>query len=164
MISSRAAREGIVAGMLGASAVVVWFFVADQLAGTPFRTPLLLASAVFAAFGAETGGATALPIAIYTVIHYAAFIGVGVATASILNAAQRTPSVMAGVFLMFAVFETGFYTLCVLLSMLDMVGTLAWYQMGAANILASVVMGVYLWKRHPEVATELDAALAGKTT
>jgi hypothetical protein len=39
----RVMREGATVGMLGASAVAVWFLLVDAMAGEPFRTPALLA-------------------------------------------------------------------------------------------------------------------------
>ena len=45
-------REGIVAGLIGAAVVALWFFVYDIARGEPFRTPSLLGSFVF--FGVQT--------------------------------------------------------------------------------------------------------------
>jgi hypothetical protein len=160
MFDRKFVREGVVAGVLGASAVALWFFVADLIAGEPLRTPLLLAGAAAGVFGGELGG-SAVPIAAYTVFHYAAFIGVGILITSMLKASRRSPGHYAGMFLMFAVIEGGFYGMVFLLSLVEDVGALAWYQIGAANLLASLVMGTYLWRLHPEAVRGLDAALKG---
>ena len=40
-------REGIVAGLIGAAVVAVWFLVFDIIRGQPFLTPGLLGAAVF---------------------------------------------------------------------------------------------------------------------
>jgi hypothetical protein len=64
---------------------------------------------------------------------------------------------------MFAVFEVGFYVLCVMLSMIDVIGALAWYQIAAANLLATIAMGTYLLHRHPHAVRDMDHALAGTT-
>ena len=45
-------REGIVAGLIGAAVVAVWFFVYDLARGRPFHTPSLLGAFVF--YGADT--------------------------------------------------------------------------------------------------------------
>ena len=42
---SRVAKEGLVAGGLGAAAVAVWFLLYDTVAGAPLRTPALLGAA-----------------------------------------------------------------------------------------------------------------------
>ena len=41
------AREGAVAGVIGAAVVAVWFLVCDIVAGEIFRTPALLGAAAF---------------------------------------------------------------------------------------------------------------------
>jgi hypothetical protein len=153
----------VVAGILGASAVALWFFVADIIAGDPLRTPLLLAAAGARIFGGETGDAALFAVIGYTVFHFAVFIGIGIAVSKILAASSRSPGHLAGVVLMFAVIQAGFYALCLMLSMPEIIGALAWYQIMAANLLASLVMGSYLLTRHPETVRGMDAALKGTT-
>ena len=41
-------------------------------------------------------------------------------------------------------------------------GTLSWVQVATGNLIAAIVMGVYLWRTHPEVVHELDLALKGE--
>ena len=40
-------REGIIAGLIGAALVAVWFLIYDVARGRPFRTPSLLGMAAF---------------------------------------------------------------------------------------------------------------------
>ena len=40
-------REGIVAGILGAATIALWFLILDIFSGRPFYTPSLLGSALF---------------------------------------------------------------------------------------------------------------------
>jgi len=68
-------REGIVAGLIGAVVVALWFFIFDLARGKPFITPTLLGSMVF--FGVKTpvGLEPAVgPIIGYTILHGLAFI------------------------------------------------------------------------------------------
>ena len=161
MLRSNTAQEGMIAGVLGASAVALWFFVADVIAGEPLRTPLLLAAAGAKVFGGEVGDAALFAILGYTAFHFAVFIGVGIAVSKIIAASNRSPGHFAGVFLMFAVMQAGFYVMCLMLSMPEVIGAIAWYQIMAANLLASTVMGMYLLSRHPESVRGMDAALNG---
>jgi hypothetical protein len=163
MLRSNTVREGVVAGFLGRSAVALWFFVADIIAGEPLRTPLLLAAAGAKVFGGEIGDATLFAILGYTVFHYAVFMGLGIITRGVIGASNKSPGHYAGLFLMFFVAQTGFYILCLMLSMPELIGALAWYQIMAANVLASLVMGTYLFTRHPEAVRGMDAALKGTT-
>ena len=36
---SRYLREGVIAGLIGAALVAVWFLIYDAASGRPFRTP-----------------------------------------------------------------------------------------------------------------------------
>jgi hypothetical protein len=161
MLRSTTDKEGMITGVLGGSAVALWFFVADIIAGEPLRTPLLLAAAGAKVFGGEIGDAALFAVLGYTVFHYAVFIGLGIALSKIVAATNRAPGHFAGVFLMFAVMEAGFYTLCLMLSMPEIIGALAWYQIMAANLLATLVMGAYIVSRHPETVRGMDEALKG---
>ena len=38
---SRYLREGVIAGLIGAALVAVWFLIYDAASGRPFRTPAL---------------------------------------------------------------------------------------------------------------------------
>jgi hypothetical protein len=40
-------REGIVAGILGAATIALWFLILDIFSARPFYTPSLLGSAIF---------------------------------------------------------------------------------------------------------------------
>jgi hypothetical protein len=153
-------HEAFVSGILGATAVAIWFFVADMIAGQPLRTPLLLADALYRLFGTTVGAAVAVPIALYTVFHYAAFILVGILAVVLVHAGERMPSVLAGSMILFVAFELGFYGLVALLQQ-TVLGNLAWYQILAGNLLAAVLMGTYLWRSHPAMREGLVRALEG---
>ena len=78
-------REGIVAGLIGAAVVALWFFVFDLLRGRPFLTPTLLGSFVFFGVNTPAGLDPALgPILGYTVLHGLAFVAFGVVAATMM--------------------------------------------------------------------------------
>ena len=57
----RTLREGLTAGVLGATAVAVWFLILDTIAGRPFATPSMLGASLATLFGAPgTGPASML--------------------------------------------------------------------------------------------------------
>src|SRR5207302_10658991 len=86
-------REGIVAGLIGAAVVAVWFFVFDLLRGRPFLTPTLLGSLVFFGVKTPTGLDPALgPILGYTVLHGLAFIAFGAVAAPLLAMSEPEPT------------------------------------------------------------------------
>ena len=155
-------REGLIAGLLGAGAVAVWFLVVDIARGRPLLVPSALGHILFHATGtAGTEGRAAHVIA-YSVFHVAAFVVVGILAAAILRRSERQPSLLAGAIILFVVFEAGFYVITSLLAQSQTLGLPSWYMVVAGNLIASVVMGMYLWRSYPTAARDIDAALSGR--
>lgn len=154
--------EGTVAGMLGATAVAVFFLIVDYARGRPFLVPAGLGHALLHATGLARSERMVAHVAAYTVFHYAAFIVIGIAAAALLRRAEREPMLMAAGFLIFAVLEIGFYVLGAIVAEASSLGMPAWYLVGGGNVLAAIVMGVYLWRAHPTLGRSLDHALSGR--
>jgi hypothetical protein len=154
-------REGILAGCLSATVIAVWLFVVDYLAGHPLLTPTVLGRGLVGVFGLRMGDTAMNYITAYTVFHYGMFALIGVLVAKIVHAARRTPAVLAGFLIIFIAFELGFYGLTAMLSVTTELRGLAWYQLMAANLVASLVMLYFMWIRHPELKGELHNALEG---
>jgi len=154
-------KEGVIAGAIGATTIAVWFFIVDLIAGQPFFTPQLLGEGLLRMFGVpRAGDPNFLHIAVYTVFHYAAFGLVGIVVVSIVHQGQRTPGILAGLLILFVIFQIGAYGLTGLFLETPL-GGLAWYQVFIANLLAAGAMGWWVWKRHPGVGQNLRDALAG---
>lgn len=155
-------REGIIAGLLSATVIAVWLFVVDWIAGHPLLTPTVLGRGLYSVFGglrpSDTPG---MYIALYTIFHYVAFCVIGIIVAMIIHSARRSPGVMAGFLVVFVIFEMGFYGLAAALSVNTQLQDVAWYQIGAANLVAAAVMFYYMWARHPELKAEIRSALEG---
>lgn len=163
MTGNRTINEGVRAGLLGAAAVALWFFVVDIVTARPLHTPLALGRAVLATVGLERGQGTFEVVALYTVLHVVAFIIVGTLAAWMINVSEREPSHLAGLFLLFAAFEAGIHLYIYGLSTQGQQVDVAWYQIGAANIVAAYVMGRYLFNAHPGTLHNMNEALAGRT-
>src|SRR5439155_26417059 len=77
--NSRYVREGIVAGLIGAAIIAVWFLIYGAARGRPFRTPALLGAATFEGVRdpalVPTGAHLVVP---YTVLHGVVFAMIGV--------------------------------------------------------------------------------------
>jgi hypothetical protein len=154
-------REGVLAGILSATAIAVWLAVVDIIAAHPFFTPEVMGRGLLGIFGHRTGDSPMLYVAVYTVFHYAVFAILGIIVATLVHAARRTPGVLAGFLISFVIFEMGFYGLASLLSVNSDLQGLAWYQIGAANLLAAFVMLYFMWIRHPELKHQFTEALDG---
>ncbi len=163
MAVSRTVKEGVKAGLLGAATVAVWFFVVDMVTGRPFHTPAVLGEALMTILGPLRGEGTLQFTLLYTPIHVVAFVIVGVLASWILNASEKEPSHLAGLFILFAVFEVGFHLYLLILSSSGRSVDIAWYQIGLANLLAAAAMGIYLFRLHPDAVRNMDEALAGRT-
>ena len=157
-------REGITAGILGAVGVAAWILAVDSVAGHPFYTPAFLGRATLSVLGRgiEDHSMTFFVVG-YTVLHLAVFIGMGCIASVLMTSIGRAPQFTAMLALFFAVFEVGFYFATKMLSAGEVLGSLSWYQIGAANLVASVVMGAYLLRRHPEFGSNLTHALDGSS-
>lgn len=158
MVEHRTLREGILAGLIGATSVAIWFLVIDVIGGRPLHTPSVLGEALMNVLGPNRGEGALEYVMLYTVFHYAVFILFGIVAVAIIHASDREPSLMAGFIILLVVFELGFYFFVMLLDR-SLLGTIAWYQVGAANILAALLMGRYLVRGHPEMMTRMGEAL-----
>src|SRR6266850_816540 len=151
-------REGIVAGLIGAAVVAVWFFVYDLARGRPFHTPSLLGAFVF--YGADTP-APAEPalgaILGYTVLHGLAFIAFGVIAASLMAVSEREPALFVGFIILFACFEAFFFAMVQVFG-LSKTGELTWWSVLMGNLLASVAMLWYFFRLHRALPRTLVGA------
>ena len=154
--------EGAITGAIGATAVALWFLIVDTVAGRPLYTPELLGEAFFSLFGPAAGETPLQFVIAYTIVHYLAFALVGVVLAAIVRRADEDPHVLAGLVLGGVVFLLASFGFVAFLSQGTRLGNLAWYQIGAATLVASILMGGYLWRTHPRMAGELQFALEGR--
>jgi putative oxidoreductase len=154
------AREGAIAGVIGATCVAVWFFVVDLAAGHPLFTPTTLGDSVFSLFR-PTAAAVSPVVAIvgYTVLHYAAFIVTGVVAASVVAWAGEEPALLLGFAILFVAFEVGFYGFVALLREASALGELAWSQVMIGNLISAIAMGLYIWRIHPQLREQFAHAL-----
>ncbi len=155
------AREGIIAGVLGATAVALWFLGVDSLYATPLATPAALGRGLLRLFGPPGGEGLVTFVVAYTIFHYIAFILAGIVVSIVVHWAQSSPTVLAGALILFVIFEIGFYGISSALEQSPLLGALGWGAVAVGNLIAAIVMGVYMWRTHPELASELNWALSG---
>jgi hypothetical protein len=154
-------RDGLIAGVLGATSVAVWFFFVDLFFGQALATPFALGRGLIGILGVAPTNKL-LVVAVYTVFHYAAFLGVGLLAAVITHWAERVPSVLAGAFIFFITIEAGFYLMTLILAESPSYGGLSAVQVATGNLIAAIAMGTYLWRTHPKLKSGLDYALSGR--
>jgi hypothetical protein len=149
-------REGVVAGLIGAAVVALWFLVLDSVSGRPLFTPGALGSAIF--FGtASVDNVTITPSTVigYSLFHLAAFLFVGVVASALVTQAEKFPPLVFGLIIFFVVFETFIVSMTALLGAWLM-QELAWWSVLVGNFLAAASMGMYLWHVHPKLRELLN--------
>jgi hypothetical protein len=161
-IENRTVREGIVAGLVAAGAVAIWFLLLDAVAGRPFGTPRLLGESVASLFGGTGGASATLYVLGYTVFHVIAFTVAGMVVSAVVNQAEEEPSILWGLLILFVAFELAWYGFTAILTQGEAYGSLAWYQVMVANLIAAAAMGAYLYRRHPALAARAAHAVAGE--
>jgi hypothetical protein len=154
-------RDGVIAGLIGAAVVALWFLVFDIARGRPLLTPALLGSAVFQ--GVTDPGVVAIsagPVFFYTLLHGLAFVGFGVVAASLIMAAEREPALLIAFVILFLGFEAFFVGAVAALGK-SMLGALVWWAILAGNLLASIAMIWYFFTYHRRLPEILLGAWGG---
>lgn len=149
--------RGALAGVVGAVVLAVWFLVFDVLAGAPLHTPAFLASSLAGLPGVDNGAGL---IVMYTALHFALFVAVGVAAAWALDASGTPPHFLLGLVLGFLLFDLVFYA-GVVVTGVNIVRALGWPQVLAGNLLAGIAMFGYLQLTAPAGTPGWTAGLAG---
>ena len=149
--TTRVYQEGIVAGIVGALTVALWFLVLDAAYGRPFYTPTVLGTALFGR-GVWPATLETLPpsfemVAMFTWVHLLAFAVVGVVVARLIALAERNPSLGFGFVLLFVILEACF-TAAMMIVAAPVLRALTWPAILGANLLAAGAMAGYFWRRH----------------
>ena len=132
--------RGVVAGVVGASVLAFWFLVVDGSQGEPFRTPGFLGGALL---GTDALDPDFGPVILFTLVHYVAFIGVGLAVSWSLSKIQTTPNVFLGLALGFGLFDLVFYT-GVTVTGVNVIGEFGWPAVLVGNLMAGVSLMSFL--------------------
>lgn len=154
MQSDSVLKRGIVAGLLGAGTVALWFFALDVAAGHPFRTPAALGHALlFGGDGFESFDTSFRVVAAYTVVHFLAFMLAGWVFALIASKLERRPSFVLLAVMTVIVLEA--------VAVVNLAQGAQWAGLGiwtvvVANLLAVAVMSAYVWRTHPMLLDKIS--------
>jgi len=153
--TTRVYQEGIVAGILGALTIALWFLVVDVVQGRPLYTPSVLGTALFGR-GAWPGTLESMPpsfemVAMFTWVHLLAFAVIGVAVSRLIAMAEQHPGLGFGFVLLFVIL-TACFTAAAMIVAAPVLRALTLPAILVANLLAAAVMAGYFWLRHPKMA------------
>lgn len=156
-------RGGLFAGLIGYMTIVVFFAVFNLLAGRSlFYTPALLGSALF--FGLEDRAAleiTAAPVLTFNMVHLLVMLATGMVTSWLFAKSEKYPLTQWAVLV--ALIFIGFHLFAaVALFAGTLLGTLGWFQILLASVLAAVGMAWYLLRLHPFLRRELREIAMGE--
>ena len=152
--ATRVYQEGMIAGVLGALTIALWFLVLDALWGRPLWTPTILGTALFRG-GAGLGTPETLPVSVemvlmFTWVHVLVFAGLGGIAARLLDYVERHPSAGFGVLLLFVIFQFGFIVAATVFAP-PVLRALSSWSILVANLLAAAAMTAYFRWRHPNL-------------
>jgi len=146
--------EGIIAGLVGAATLALWFFLVDAINGRPFHTPMVLGRAMF---GPTTGATPTgeLPVSfeivlMYTWVHALVFCAIGGIASKLIALAEGDANLGFGIVLLFVVFEFGFIAAALVFAE-AVLHALAWPAVLVGNLLAAGAMAGYFSRRHPRI-------------
>ena len=153
--SETAATEGVVAGLIGAGTVALWFLALDAFAGRPFYTPSLLGTVLFRR-GTTFEAAVAAPVSLemvgmFTWVHALVFIALGGLVSYLLTAVETKPSLAFGLVLLFVVFQAGFTVAAAVIAP-QLLAVVGWVPVFTANLLAASTMALYFGWRHRKLS------------
>jgi hypothetical protein len=150
--------RGMIAGLIGYATVVVFFLVADPIAGRPvFYTPALLGGALF--FGLSDPAGLELgpgPVLAYNGAHFLVFVFLGFVAAWFARLAERLPmgwvlTLNLTVLVLFHVFGAFLFFTEPIRAAIPVGGAVG------ATVLAVGAMTAYILWAHPRLRRELAA-------
>jgi len=156
--------ESLYAGVLGGSAVALFFLVADLLDGQPFFTPSLIGSVMFLGVSAEGVATVRLDAVVYfSIVHIVAFTALGAAISLLVHEIElhsRHPVVL--LLVLFVVIEAAL-SIVAPMAMPGVIARLGMARVATANLLAAGVMALFFmlshragaWKKFKHTTPEL---------
>lgn len=142
-------REGLSAGLLGASVVALCFLLIDTIFRQALFTPAVLGSALLhGATGPAQITLDTATILSYTTLHLLAFLGVGLCAAALVDRAEGHPALILGIALVFIAFEVLFLGLIAIVAAWTL-DTIGWWNVLIGNAAATLAMAAYLAHAHP---------------
>ena len=144
-------REGVVTGVLGAGVVALFYLGVDITRGLPLLTPSVLGE-VFVLRRPDVVASAVDPTAVllYSGVHLLAFVAFGLFLTAMVTRAETSSVARYAVLQLFIVCELFFFGLLAIASET----TRGLFPLGSvltANTIAALVMGAWIWRRHPRL-------------
>jgi hypothetical protein len=150
--------DGLIAGIIGASVIAIWFLFLDTVSGLPLYAPTVLGAALF--LGPEDLASTeAVQLSLnltlmYTWVHVLAFVMLGEIAAYLLFLTGKNHNLGFCIFL-FALLEFGFVGIVFVFAE-PVLDQLAWPAVLLGNLLAAAAMVCYFRLRQTNLIAGLE--------
>jgi len=142
-------RDGVTAGVLGATVVTAWIIGTGALAGRPLDTPAQLGVGLLGAVAAGTHGRVAGAVT-YFALLYACCTAIALGLALVVHRSDREPSILIGGAVAFILFQFAVVGFTEILAQ-SRLGSIVWVQFLGGNALAAVTTATSLYRSHPAV-------------
>lgn len=151
---SRLSLEGIIAGMIGAAIIAIWFLILDTFNGRPLYTPTVLGTALFGR-GEGLSSPESMRVSwemtlMFTWGHGMVFAVIGGSVSYLLRLIEKNADLGFGILLLFVVLEFGFIVAAFIFAE-PILHALAWPAVLIGNLLATAGMAGYFWLHHPNL-------------
>jgi vacuolar-type H+-ATPase subunit I/STV1 len=153
--------DGTMAGVIGASAIALFFLLVDTVRREALFTPSVMASALLRGDAPSAAGEVDLSmVAAYSVIHGAAFVAIGILAAWATALRRSSVATFTLAIALFATLELGFLFACVAIEpgLLDAVGVA---PATIGNLLSAIGMAFYLHRWPHDSIEEREAYRRG---
>src|SRR5204863_3163430 len=132
--------ERLVAELVAADEVAMWYLIYESVAGVPLRSPALLGAALFHGLRDPAALVITTPLVLeYTFFHGLAFILFGWLAAGLVALADREPRLLFAFIMLFCCFEVFVFAMIATLAYW-LLETIAWWTILVGNLLAAGVM------------------------
>ncbi len=157
-IDRKCLMSGVMAGFLAGAVLIVFYFFYDLIRSEPLATPTFMAGALLGQEGLEP---TSLHIALFTLLHFVAFIVLGVLASVVVELTEAPRTLLFGVAYGLFAYSLVFYATLVM-SSARILDAPAWPIVFFGNVVAGAVMLGYLrWASRDEGVTGLASSALG---
>jgi len=150
--------DGLIAGIIGAAVIAIWFLFLDTVSGLPFYAPTVLGTALFLGpedLASTEGAQLSLKLTLmYTWVHVLVFVMLGEIAAALLLLTGKNPN-FGFCLLLFVILELGFVGTAFVFAE-PVLDQLAWPAVLLRNLLAATAMACYFRLRQPNLIVGLE--------
>jgi hypothetical protein len=150
-------HEGLGAGLVAATSVWAWMFADDLFSRVPIRTPTLLGRGLLSLVAPDVGAPAWVAAVVFTVAHYALWIGVGALVLRVVYQARCTPSVLVAAVFGLILLQLGAIGVLAIASH-SLLGAGAWASLGLGHVVGWSTLLWYVIRRHHELRGEFARA------